>query len=131
MKCPHCNQEHPDGFQFCPTTGQKISILKACSNINCPDCGKCILPLDSLFCPRCGQRLTNDSIVDTDSMTMTYSDNGAYVINDECVACGTCYDVCPVGAISEGEKYSIDPDVCVICGSCFDVCPSGAIQESF
>ncbi|MEE1147190.1 MAG: 4Fe-4S binding protein, partial [Bacteroidaceae bacterium] len=25
----------------------------------------------------------------------------AYVINDDCVACGTCIDECPVGAISE------------------------------
>ena len=27
----------------------------------------------------------------------------AYVINDSCVACGTCIDECPVGAISEGD----------------------------
>ena len=32
----------------------------------------------------------------------------AYVIGEDCVACGTCIDECPVGAISEGEKYVID-----------------------
>ncbi len=53
----------------------------------------------------------------------------AYVIGDDCVACGTCIDECPAGAISEGEKYSIDPDACVSCGTCADVCPSGAITE--
>ena len=50
-----------------------------------------------------------------------------YVINDDCVACGTCIDECPVGAISEGEKYSINPDECTECGTCADACPSGAI----
>ena len=27
----------------------------------------------------------------------------AYVINEDCIACGTCIDECPVDAISEGE----------------------------
>ena len=42
----------------------------------------------------------------------------AYVIGDDCVACGTCIDECPVGAISEGEKYVIDADACTECGTC-------------
>ena len=37
----------------------------------------------------------------------------AYVISDDCVACGTCIDECPQGAISEGEKYSINPEMCI------------------
>ena len=40
----------------------------------------------------------------------------AYVINDSCVACGTCIDECPVGAISEGDIYAIDPETCTDCG---------------
>jgi ferredoxin len=53
----------------------------------------------------------------------------AYVITDECIACGTCIDECPVEAISEGDdKYSIDPELCTDCGACADVCPTDAIE---
>ena len=56
MKCPHCNGEHPDGYRFCPETGEKIMPqFKACTNEDCPDYGKYILPLDAKFCPRCGR----------------------------------------------------------------------------
>lgn len=55
----------------------------------------------------------------------------AYVITDECVSCGTCADVCPVEAISEGDgKYVIDSDVCAECGTCVAECPQEAIVEA-
>lgn len=58
MKCPHCGQEHPDSFRFCPMTGQSIAPqFKACSNEQCRDFGKYILPLVSKFCPSCGKPL--------------------------------------------------------------------------
>jgi NAD-dependent dihydropyrimidine dehydrogenase PreA subunit len=53
----------------------------------------------------------------------------AYVISDDCIACGTCIE-CPVEAISEGDIYSINPDVCTDCGTCADVCPSEAIHPA-
>ena len=49
---------------------------------------------------------------------------------DDCIACGTCIDECPVEAISEGDIYSINPDVCTDCGTCADVCPSEAIHPA-
>ena len=57
----------------------------------------------------------------------------AYVISDECVACGTCASECPADAISEGDgKYVIDADACLECGTCEAACPTGAISaESF
>ena len=54
----------------------------------------------------------------------------AHVINDNCVMCGTCADVCPIGCISEGDvKYVIDADQCVDCGTCAAECPNDAISE--
>ncbi|UCE26458.1 MAG: 4Fe-4S binding protein [Candidatus Coatesbacteria bacterium] len=47
----------------------------------------------------------------------------AYVITDECIACGACIPECPEEAISEGDIYIIDPELCNDCGSCADVCP--------
>ena len=52
----------------------------------------------------------------------------AHKISQDCVACGTCISECPVGAISEGDIYTSDPNACIDCGTCADVCPQGAIS---
>ena len=52
----------------------------------------------------------------------------AYVINEDCIACGTCIGDCPVEAIIEGDIYSIDPAMCTDCGTCADSCPTEAIH---
>jgi len=55
----------------------------------------------------------------------------AYVINDECIACGACEAECPSECIAEaGGKYVIDADKCVDCGACADVCPVDAIKQA-
>jgi len=54
----------------------------------------------------------------------------AYKINEDCTACGTCIDECPVEAISEGDIYKINPDICTDCGACADVCPVEAIHPA-
>lgn len=63
MKCPYCNQEHPDDAVFCPQTGQRIQEDKlACTeNPNCPIHGQRILPLNAIYCPECGATLKKNS----------------------------------------------------------------------
>ncbi len=54
----------------------------------------------------------------------------AFIITDECIACGACEAECPNEAITEGEDiFVIDPDKCTECvgfydsQQCYDVCP--------
>jgi ferredoxin len=53
----------------------------------------------------------------------------AYIITDDCTACGACKQECPSEAISEGDpKYKIDPAKCNDCGTCANVCPVEACK---
>ena len=48
----------------------------------------------------------------------------AHYIEDECVSCGICLDVCPTESISEGEGlFLIDTERCNDSGECVKVCP--------
>lgn len=79
-------------------------------------------------CPKCGHTWNNSSSSeegDFNSSPVTYG----YTITDNCVACGTCIGECPVGAISEGDIYSINHDQCCDCGTCASVCPTEAITH--
>ena len=43
---------------------------------------------------------------------------------EQCTLCGTCLDVCPVGAISmAGDKLTLDHVKCIGCGHCVSSCP--------
>ncbi len=53
------------------------------------------------------------------------------VVNDSCVLCKSCVEVCPVGAFREGPtQVVVDPNVCIDCGVCISECPQGAISSS-
>lgn len=54
----------------------------------------------------------------------------AVVQQKACVACGSCADVCPRGAISVwyGCFARVDVTRCVGCGLCARECPAGIIH---
>lgn len=51
-------------------------------------------------------------------------------VGKNCVACGCCVKVCPLGAISvwKGVMAEVDRDKCVGCGKCAAECPAGTIN---
>ena len=54
----------------------------------------------------------------------------AYKINDNCISCGQCAEVCPQECIAEGDdKFVIDADKCISCGACAGACPVDAPEE--
>ena len=52
------------------------------------------------------------------------------VIGKNCVACGCCVKVCPLGTVSvwKGVTAVVDDSVCVGCGKCAAECPAGVIE---
>jgi len=52
-----------------------------------------------------------------------------YVVNDKCIGCTRCSQVCPVDAIPPlpYQKHAINTSKCVRCGACKDACPTEAI----
>ncbi|HEY3346865.1 MAG TPA: 4Fe-4S binding protein [Nitrospirota bacterium] len=53
----------------------------------------------------------------------------AFKITGGCIACGSCKEDCPAGAIVENGGVFVITVECMECGSCMETCPSGAIVE--
>ncbi len=54
----------------------------------------------------------------------------AFVALEECVACGCCVKVCPVGAlqIMRGIMAQVEIEKCIGCGKCAKECPATVIE---
>jgi coenzyme F420-reducing hydrogenase delta subunit len=51
----------------------------------------------------------------------------AKIDEDKCIACGTCFFVCPYDAIRMGNSATLDTEKCMGCGQCVPGCPAVAI----
>ena len=62
-------------------------------------------------------------------MAITRKKRKAFIAQEDCVACGCCVKVCPVGAIQiiKGIMARVDMDRCVGCGKCAQECPASVI----
>lgn len=52
-----------------------------------------------------------------------------YFINDTCIGCLKCLDVCPQKCIHVDQKVKIDQRHCLSCGRCLEICPVRAIER--
>ncbi len=62
--------------------------------------------------------------------TISSSSYAAQVDSELCVACGTCEDRCPVGAVAVSNKdiVVVDEKICIGCGVCTPTCDTGAVE---
>jgi hypothetical protein len=59
---------------------------------------------------------------------MQHNDNAPVFYGDNCIGCGACAEVCPVGAISMVDgKSRLDKAQCIGCANCVGVCPTMAL----
>lgn len=48
------------------------------------------------------------------------------VTEDDCTACGTCVEVCPVDAVDDTQGFRTLDDICIHCCACIKACPESA-----
>ena len=54
-----------------------------------------------------------------------------YFVTEDCVGCHVCKVFCPAKAIFYGERrMAVDQDKCQHCGTCYNECPVSAVTET-
>ena len=77
-------------------------------------------------------KLSLDTVIEIDRFTELVGsylmDRNIEVYDKKCVACGECYNVCPVEAIEmDGPNPIKINDNCIYCGKCVETCQFDAI----
>ncbi|MCP4647424.1 MAG: 4Fe-4S dicluster domain-containing protein, partial [bacterium] len=79
-----------------------------------------------MCCPCCCAPL--DTYRDFDNRSeLSNSNYFAKVDEDNCTACETCVDRCPMDAITVEDAALVSRDLCIGCGVCVQKCPSDSI----
>jgi ferredoxin len=98
-----------DGLVLQPDDSQHLNFICSC----CGCCCEFLSTLKSLASPG----------------KFTITNYYAEVDSEMCTGCGTCEEICPMGAISLKKEVSvIKHRKCIGCGNCVAKCPSEAIQ---
>ena len=60
----------------------------------------------------------------------TETAQSGYFINDNCIGCGSCLEVCPQQCIDMSiMPAAIRQENCLHCGNCMNVCPANAVER--
>mgnify|MGYP000155001069 CR=1 FL=1 len=55
---------------------------------------------------------------------------GTFYVDEGCIGCKKCIDVCPQKCITfKNNKAFIPIEHCLRCGACYEVCPANAIRQ--
>ena len=110
---------------------------------NCPMCAAGWKQKGKDFRRRASALIGEDLIIDLGPDVMTaafdFGTDGddetelrkeGYVINDNCIGCGSCVAVCPQNCIStDSIPFDIHASHCLHCGNCMNACPAGAVER--
>jgi len=111
------------GSEFCVCTKCGYSIPHEqgmpCRSTKCPVCSIPLIRSDSDI------KITNANTNNPKTKNVKYPK----IDPDICTGCGTCIDVCPMGAISLKDRTAyIDESKCGNCRLCINECPVEAIS---
>lgn len=57
-----------------------------------------------------------------------YVNTKKFHVTDECIGCGKCARVCPLGNITMKDKIPVWGDKCTHCMGCINLCPKEAVE---
>jgi NAD-dependent dihydropyrimidine dehydrogenase PreA subunit len=81
-----------------------------------------------LICNCCNDCCAIFHTYDTGAPTFIPSPFVAEPSEDECTACGTCAERCPVDAIAVDQFAVVDGEKCLGCGVCMPTCETESIK---